>query len=336
MLLLPSRMSFGWLVQQKDRQRGSSTVKPRARVALLTCVIAVTFVAAHTGTRGASFAAVSGRLRIALTRQSGENGKLRRMLADALRHGGVAESIVDVADAPLIEHGHGPDYAQLEMHLRVWAAGIMSGSNVPLDVVVLTSPEAARVFFHAWDAVSQDSPLLLPVACVGKGTSSVVNGAGVRVAFEPTIANAEALAAELPVSLGSRVLYPASSIAPTTLQEGLAKRGFEVERLNTYTTRAVQSPHADLLSLMAGTDIATFGSPSAVQAWELHSKKRPIAACIGESSRKAALMAGFSDIFSPSQPSVEGWAESTLAAIHSLLQVPPEAPGAIRADAVKT
>lgn len=320
MLLLPSRMPFGCLVQQKDPRRGGLTVRARVRVALLACVIAVAFAAAHSGTQGASFATVSGRLRIALTRQSGENGKLRRMLADALRHGGVAEGIVDVVDAPCIEHGHGPDYAQLERHLRVLAAGISSSSDVPLDVVALTSPEAARVFFHAWDAVSQDSPLLLPIACVGKGTSSVVKGAGARVAFEPTIANAETLAAELPVNLGSRVLYPASSIAPTTLQEGLAKRGFEVERINTYTTRAVQSPHTDLLSLMAGTDIATFGSPSAVQAWELHSKKRPIAACIGESSRKAALLAGFSDIFSPSQPSVEGWAESTLAAVQSLLQ----------------
>ncbi|CAK0794263.1 unnamed protein product [Prorocentrum cordatum] len=91
-------------------------------------------------------------------------------------------------------------------------------------------------------------------------------GAGIEVAFQPSTANAECLAAELPDSMGPKVLYAASAIAADTLQEGLGARGLQVERLDTYTTRPVASPSAELLAQMASTDVVTFGSPSAVRA----------------------------------------------------------------------
>eukprot|EP00419_Tripos_fusus_P037941 CAMPEP_0172762930 /NCGR_PEP_ID=MMETSP1074-20121228/174420_1 /TAXON_ID=2916 /ORGANISM="Ceratium fusus, Strain PA161109" /LENGTH=280 /DNA_ID=CAMNT_0013597409 /DNA_START=129 /DNA_END=971 /DNA_ORIENTATION=- len=268
-----------------------------------------------------SFAEISGRLQIALTRQEGENGKLRHALEKAFEHGGIPTTSINVVDIPCIEHACGKDFASLEASLAALAPGGdgkhsgESHSGPSWDLVTLTSPEAARVFLRAW---GRSSPLPIPLVCVGKGTSSVVQSAGMSVAFEPSLANAETLAAELPLNMGPRVLYPASDKAKDTLEHGLAARGFTVERLNTYTTRAVQQPTPEMLTLMRRTDVATFGSPSAVKAWMSHAAKHPVAACIGGTSRDAALAANFPHIYSPSKPGIAGWADATLAAVRAL------------------
>jgi uroporphyrinogen-III synthase len=125
------------------------------------------------------------------------------------------------------------------------AFGFFSSSpNCPkgaFEYVVVTSPEAAAVLLQGWREAGQ--PTLRYVASIGKSTSDALRLGGVEVAFEPTKATAGTLAAELPDSLaasssgqGCRVLYPASVKAATTLQDGLAARGFRVARLDTYST----------------------------------------------------------------------------------------------------
>jgi len=273
--------------------------------------------------------AVGGPILVALTRQAGENGKLRRAVQEALPLQGVPSEAVECVEVPCIEHARGSDYAALEARLASLLPSAGSGAlagGPELGAVVLTSPEGARVFLDAWASAGGGERLPIPVACVGKGTAAVVEGAGVAVEFNPSKADAEALAAELPFErFGPRVLYPASEIAPGTLQEGLTARGFGVERLNTYTTRAVEEPSDDMLALMANTDIVTFGSPSAVKAWAKHSSRRPPCACIGGTSRTAAEAAGFSEIFSPESPGVPGWAEVTVAAVRAKLREAPAA-----------
>lgn len=69
---------------------------------------------------------------------------------------------------------------------------------------------------------------------------------------------------------------------------------------------------------MEGTQVATFGSPSAVRAWAAHSPNRPIAACIGGTSQRAAENQGFTQIVAPSKPGVEGWAKVTAEAVKML------------------
>lgn len=272
------------------------------------------------GLLGASRAAVALPLRVALTREAGQNGKLRKALAEAFVSSKVDAGAVDLVEVPLIEHGTGPGFEAFEARLRGLAeAGRAGAAAPPLDAVVLTSPEAARVFLKAWSAASAGAPLPVPVATVGKGTSAVVRAGGLDVAFEPTIANAETLAVEMPADLGPRVMYPSSAIAPGTLAKGLEKRGFEVERHDTYTTQPVEEHSAETLALMGGTAVVTFGSPSAVRSWAKHTPSRPIAACIGGSSEEAAKKLGFPRILAPEKPGVQGWAEVSAAAVRELL-----------------
>ncbi len=69
------------------------------------------------------------------------------------------------------------------------------------------------------------------------------------------------------------------------MQAGLAERGFEVLRLNTYDTLPVESLPADVLATARQADVVAFASPSAVKAWHKLSGPRgddgPAIACIG-------------------------------------------------------
>lgn len=73
--------------------------------------------------------------------------------------------------------------------------------------------------------------------------------------------------------------------AGLTAQTGLKERGFDVVRLNTYDTVAVeQLPVADL-QLAKQARVIAFASPSAVKAWRRLagpcSPLEPLPACIG-------------------------------------------------------
>eukprot|EP00927_Polykrikos_kofoidii_P041307 TRINITY_DN35219_c0_g2_i1.p1 TRINITY_DN35219_c0_g2~~TRINITY_DN35219_c0_g2_i1.p1 ORF type:complete len:336 (-),score=31.55 TRINITY_DN35219_c0_g2_i1:182-1189(-) len=260
-------------------------------------------------------------IRIALTREEGQNHKLRNLLVDRVS---TLDSQVEILELPCIEHGRGADLEELERLLLTLAVG-KSGLESP-DCAVLTSPEAARVFLRSWNkAISGPGSVALPipVVCIGRGTSAVLKSARVEVVFEPSVANAETLATELPEILGPKVWYPASASAQATLQDGLAARGFVVHRLNTYTTESVQAFNVTARKLMGETDIATFGSPSSVKAWAAHapvppSVGRAIAVCIGGTSYLAADAAGFRCVFAPTRPGIDGWADSVLQALLQL------------------
>eukprot|EP00438_Fugacium_kawagutii_P022387 Skav217215 [mRNA] locus=scaffold143:239959:240723:- [translate_table: standard] len=246
-----------------------------------------------------------GDASIALTRQAGENGKLRKAVEEALREKKLSAKLVEV---PCIEHAIGPDFKKLETYLT---------SQTSEEVVLLTSPEAARVFGDAARSCGS-----VRVASVGKGTSVVARSQpNLEVVFEPSKANAETMAAELPEKLGPRLLYAASLIAPGTLQKGLEQRGFQVTRYNTYTTRGVAQQSPDALAQMEAASIVTFGSPSAVRAWVEATKHRPLAACIGQTSHDAALAGGFKRIYSPEKPGIPGWAQVTVEALQDLTQM---------------
>lgn len=99
-------------------------------------------------------------------------------------------------------------------------------SSTEFDSVVLTSPQSASVFIKVYDSVGR--PDTIQVISVGKGTSKPLIENKIKVAFEPSEATGKKLAEELPTSFGSRILYPGSALAETTLQKGLEKRGFHV------------------------------------------------------------------------------------------------------------
>lgn len=246
-------------------------------------------------------------------------------------HAPISRSHGTILQVPCIAHQDGPDLPMLPIALR----------EKGLSYVIITSPEAAKVFLGGWKGAGRPS---VPVACVGKSTGEVLEAGGITPVFTPSKATGETLAAEIPFPSsceadgekqqegehkGPRILYPASAKAQMTLEEGLSARGFEVQRLNTYdTVPAEWSIEAEAAA--ASASVATFGSPSAVKTWAARlgvrhlDRNSALAACIGETSAKACREAGWSDatIFYPEKPGIQGWAEAVRNALTSLEATP--------------
>jgi len=232
----------------------------------------------------------AARAKVALTREDGANGKLAALLADKC----------DILELPCIAFADGDDVDQLPAAMTAH------------DLVVITSPQAAGVFLKAWDAAGRPA---VQVASVGKGTSAPLVKAGITPVFEPSDFTAESLAAEIPATLGTTVLYPSSAIAENTLANGLTERGFKVTRLNTYATvPATWTP--EQTEQARSVDIVTFGSPSAVKTWAAKVGTEFTAVVIGPTSAKAATTAGYTRVIAPEGGSkgIEAWADTVVKA----------------------
>ena len=142
-------------------------------------------------------------VKIALTREEGGNDKLAQLLEG-----------FDTCEIPCIAFAEGDDTAKLPNAIKAH------------DIIVITSPQAAKIFLEAW--IIAGKPDNLKIATVGEGSSKPLRFAGLIPIFEPSDSTAVTLAAELPFIFGKTVLYPSSAIAENTLVDGLAKRGFEV------------------------------------------------------------------------------------------------------------
>lgn len=240
-----------------------------------------------------------------VTRERGKNGKLINALA---KHG------VNCLELPLIQHMHLPDLDRLSILL----------SDTTFDWIIITSPEAALVFIDAWKAAGTPK---VKVGVVGAGTASIFDVVPqsskqfLDVAFAPSIATGKILASELPKHENKRcsVLYPASAKASKEIEEGLSKRGFEVTRLNTYTTEPVC--HVDRMDFeqALSASVVAVASPSAVRAWvNLISESEcwdGSVACIGETTASAAKRLGVRSVYYPTNPGLQGWVDSILDAL---------------------
>ncbi|XP_057793838.1 uroporphyrinogen-III synthase, chloroplastic [Salvia miltiorrhiza] len=243
--------------------------------------------------------------KVVVTRERGKNGRL----IDALANRGI-----DCLELPLVQHTQLPGFDKLSCLLR---------SN-SFDWIVITSPEAGSVFLDAWTAAGTPN---VRIGVVGAGTSSVFGKIqpclkeSLNVAFVPSKAIGKVLTAELP-KLGNErctVLYPASAKASNEIEEGLAKRGFEVTRLNTYTTEPVSHVDQMVLDLALVAPVIAVASPSAVRAWislipEGQQWDNAVA-CIGETTALVARKLGMKNIFFPANPGIEGWLDSILEAL---------------------
>ncbi|KAI3460256.1 hypothetical protein Pfo_016919 [Paulownia fortunei] len=258
----------------------------------------------------ASVSAAYTSPKVVVTRERGKNSKLINALAN---HG------IDCLELPLIQHTQLPDFDKLSSVL----------GSTSFDWIVITSPEAGVVFLDAWKAAGTPK---VRVGVVGAGTASVFekivpsSKQSLNVAFIPSKATGRVLAAELP-NYGSAmctVLYPASAKASNEIEEGLAKRGFEVTRLNTYTTAPISHVDQMVLEQALIAPVIAVASPSAIRAWVslMPQKWDNAAACIGETTALAAKKLGLRNVYFPANPGLEGWVNSILEAlqIHNQLQ----------------
>lgn len=242
---------------------------------------------------------------VVVTREKGKNQKLMNLLHT---HG------ISSLELPLIGHKEGPDFGKLPSVIR----------ENNFDWIVITSPEAALVFLEGWKLAGSPNAKL---AVVGSGTGQVfenieADNAKLAIDFVPSKANAKNLAEELPkVSMeGGKVLYPASAKASHELETGLLARGFEVIRLNTYSTDSVKVIDPSVLALAVAAPVVALASPTAVRAWvDLIDLSTWVgaAACIGQTSAVAAQKAGLKRVFYPDNPGIDGWVQSILDALET-------------------
>ncbi|PIN12813.1 Uroporphyrinogen III synthase UROS/HEM4 [Handroanthus impetiginosus] len=226
----------------------------------------------------------SSNPQVVVTRERGKNDKLINALAD---YG------INCLELPLIQHNQLPDLGKLSSVLCSKAAG---------------TPKVR-------------------IGVVGAGTASVVEKIqpslkqSLTVAFAPSKATGKVLAAELPDHGNARctVLYPASAKASNEIEEGLAMRGFEVTRLNTYTTEPVSHVNQTVLEQALCAPVVAVASPSAVRAWLSLipglQKWDNAVACIGETTALAAKKLGLKNVYFPANPGLEGWVNSILEAL---------------------
>ncbi|KAJ9559844.1 hypothetical protein OSB04_005004 [Centaurea solstitialis] len=255
--------------------------------------------ASSSSSSPATISSSNSNRRVVVTRERGKNGKLIKALA---AHG------INCLELPLIQHTHLSDMDRLSALLTA----------TTFDWIIITSPEAALVFLDSWKAAGSPS---CKVAVVGAGTASIFDEATVSskqlidVAFVPSKATGEVLASELPKDGDEicSVLYPASAKASHDIEEGLSKRGFQVIRLNTYTTGTVQHVDQMIFEQALSASVVTFASPSAIRAWVnlLPESERwgGSVACIGETTARAAKRRGLRNVYYPSNPGIEGWVD---------------------------
>ena len=326
--------------------RGTS--HPRCVEAAAAAATAAAAAAASTSSPSPSpspstAAAPTAAPAVVLTREAGKNGKL----AAALAQRGLL-----TLELPLVQTAEGPDAGALPGFISEAAAAEEAGVGVntakAYEWIIVTSPESASVFVGGWKAAGSPKKGIR-VAAVGTGTARALSAAGFspRVEFTPSVANAVTLAAELPFVRNGcrRVLYPASAKAGSDLQEGLSARGFEVDRLNTYTTLPV--PRGDLpagaVAAARRAAVVALASPSAVKAWleviagsgdpssssETSTSSSSAsssdavcggvaAACIGSTTADAARKAGFERVFAPEEPGLAGFVEAVVEALEEM------------------
>lgn len=167
------------------------------------------------------------KIKVALTRETGANDKLAALLPE-----------FECVELPCLAFETTPGASRIGSELAVH------------DAVILTSPQAAKVFLKEWNHHGRPP---VKVITVGKGTSQPLKKEGIVPVFEPSEALGKVLAKELPLeigkslilwglltnnspliitlsslSTGKRLLFPSSALAADTLASGLEERGFQV------------------------------------------------------------------------------------------------------------
>lgn len=274
-------------------------------------------------------------VRIALTRELGKNDALREALE-------MIDETPEVLELPCVATMALPGAQTLPTLLSQPSRWTW---------MVVTSPEGASFFVDGWRRAG--CPPLAParIAAVGAATAAVIRAVGLDVAFKPSKATGKTLVSELPpapttghdegdgggdaaVAAAAEVLYGVSGRAGDAVEIGLRKLGYSVERVDTYTT-VTRTWTAEEVMLGRGTDIVTFASPSAVSGWvanvghpasadtarsaqQEQDGRMVVAACIGETSAKAAKEAGFSRVLFADSPGVDGWVLAVCEALRAL------------------
>jgi uroporphyrinogen III methyltransferase/synthase len=134
------------------------------------------------------------------------------------------------------------------------------------DLVCLTSPNGARLFFDGLQASGRDARALAGarVAAIGPGTAEALRSQGVRADIVPARFIAEGLVEALADLRVTRALIARAAQARDVLPEALRARGAEVDVVDLYETLAEPMTESQL-DAVAAADYVTFTSSSTVR-----------------------------------------------------------------------
>lgn len=206
--------------------------------------------------------------RVLVTRTRRQAGRL----SDRLRAEG-AEPI----EVPVIEVVDPPDGG----HELARAVARLGGGLY--DWVVVTSPNGAeRLLGSLRDARDLGG---VGVAAIGPGTAAVLAAGNVRADLVPADYVAESLVAAFPVAPHGRrnVLLARAAEARDVLPDGLTAKGWSVDVVAAYETRAAPADEA-ARAMVASAEVVTFTSSSTVARFvEAFGAEAvpPVVACIG-------------------------------------------------------
>lgn len=175
----------------------------------------------------------------------------------------------------------------------------------PGDWLVVTSANAVE---PCAAAMRSSGPGGCAVAAVGRSTEAKLRERGVDVALVADPPNAAGLVERFPEGPG-KALYAAGDLAGGTVGEGLAAKGWELERIDVYSTRPrVLSPTE--IAAVAGADAVTLFSSSAVHAvmnaLTAAELGAPVVVCAGQPTAATAAMRGLRVDAVAADPSPDG------------------------------
>ena len=177
------------------------------------------------------------------------------------------------------------------------------------DWLILTSANGAeRLLSCLHDARDLGG---VQVAAIGPGTARVLDRANVRADLVPERFVAEALLDEFPApppGEAGRVLLARAKVARDVLPDGLRSKGWQVDVVDAYQTRAA-TPSPSVLDAAATADIVAFTSSSTVERYlEVAGADRVprVVACIGPVTAETARRSGLTVAVEAEVHSIDG------------------------------
>jgi hydroxymethylbilane synthase len=208
-------------------------------------------------------------------------------LVSALRGNGFDPVLVPAISVEIEPPRSGLDRAAGSLHWYHW--------------VVVTSANGARAILTAAERILTElgSPRW---GAIGTATRATLEREGIEVDFAPSRANALAMAEELPLQPGDRVLVVRGDLATPDLAERLRSRGAEVDDVVAYrTVEAPPTSRSLLLQAIADgpLEAVLFTSGSTIRGLKSLARSAAVdvmtipAVCIGPETADAARDAGF-------------------------------------------
>jgi uroporphyrinogen III methyltransferase/synthase len=180
--------------------------------------------------------------------------------------------------------------------------------------VVLTSVNAVDRFMAELPDARALAGVL--VAAVGPATADALRMAGVEPDLVPGEHSARGLIEEFPDAVTTdnrRVLFPCADLAPDTITEELARKGWDAARVEAYRTVPVSAPEPAVLARVTRADALVLTATSSVHAFtDLRTPQGtavtppPHVVCIGPTTAAAARAAGMSGVHEAWGSSADG------------------------------